>query len=150
MVPLVSSYRYEGPEVDSRLAKSEAQILHKKIKDEEYNHEEVVRILTTRSKAQLLATFNAYHEEHGNPINKVKFSLFFLNFFIEHLRKKDLFPPLIHEHLLVLPALLNFLTPLALNSKGLKDRPRMLSRFVFVLKIGIKRAFTLPFQILSI
>ncbi|KAJ4764738.1 Annexin [Rhynchospora pubera] len=70
MVPLVSSYRYEGPEVDSGLAKSEAHILRKHIKDEEYNHEEVIRILTTRSKSQLMATFNAYHEEHGNPINK--------------------------------------------------------------------------------
>ncbi|CAL9121835.1 annexin Gh1-like [Musa acuminata AAA Group] len=70
LVPLVSTYRYEGAEVDKSLSKSEAKILHQKIKDNDYSHEDVIRILTTRSKAQLLATFNDYHNEFGNPINK--------------------------------------------------------------------------------
>ncbi|CAL9038726.1 unnamed protein product [Musa banksii] len=70
LVPLVSSYRYEGSEVNTSLAKSEAQMLHEKIKSKDYNHEEVIRILTTRSKAQLLATFNDYKNQFGNPINK--------------------------------------------------------------------------------
>ncbi|THU53131.1 hypothetical protein C4D60_Mb10t11180 [Musa balbisiana] len=70
LVPLVSTYRYEGAEVDKSLSKSEAKILHQKIKDNDYSHEEVIRVLTTRSKAQLLATFNDYHNEFGNPINK--------------------------------------------------------------------------------
>ncbi|CAL9100511.1 ANX [Musa troglodytarum] len=70
LVPLVSTYRYEGAEVDMSLSKSEAKILHQKIKDNDCSNEEVIRILTTRSKAQLLATFNDYHNEFGNPINK--------------------------------------------------------------------------------
>ncbi|CAD5164533.1 unnamed protein product [Musa acuminata subsp. malaccensis] len=70
LVPLVSSYRYEGSEVNASLAKSEAKMLHEKIKGKDYNHEEVIRILTTRSKAQLLATFNDYKNQFGNPINK--------------------------------------------------------------------------------
>ncbi|CAL9156076.1 annexin Gh1-like [Musa acuminata AAA Group] len=70
LVPLVSSYRYEGSEVNTSLAKSEAKMLHEKIKGKDYNHEEVIRILTTRSKAQLLATFNDYKNQFGNPINK--------------------------------------------------------------------------------
>ncbi|URE28007.1 ANX [Musa troglodytarum] len=70
LVPLVSSYHYEGSEVNTSLAKSEAKMLHEKIKGKDYSHEEVIRILTTRSKAQLLATFNDYKNQFGNPINK--------------------------------------------------------------------------------
>ncbi|KAH0460640.1 hypothetical protein IEQ34_011303 [Dendrobium chrysotoxum] len=70
LVPLISAYRYEGPEVNQTLAKSEAKLLHEKIGDKSYADEEIIRILTTRSKAQLTATFNAYHNEFGNPINK--------------------------------------------------------------------------------
>ncbi|KAE8665730.1 Annexin D1 [Hibiscus syriacus] len=40
LVPLVSAYRYEGDEVNLPLAKSEAKILHEKIKDKHYNDEE--------------------------------------------------------------------------------------------------------------
>ncbi|KAF9623764.1 hypothetical protein IFM89_005271 [Coptis chinensis] len=70
LVPLVSSYRYEGPEVNMILAKSEAKILHNNISEKAYNHDEVIRILTTRSKAQLNATLNHYNNEFGNAINK--------------------------------------------------------------------------------
>lgn len=71
LVPLISSLRYEGVEVNNMLAKSEAKLLHEKIADKEYNHDELIRILTTRSKAQLLATLNHYNNEYGNAINKV-------------------------------------------------------------------------------
>ncbi|XP_043693853.1 annexin D1-like [Telopea speciosissima] len=70
LVLLVSSYRYEGPEVNMTLAKHEAKILHEKIQDKAYNDEDLIRILTTRSKAQLNATFNHYNNEFGNAINK--------------------------------------------------------------------------------
>ncbi|XP_073010803.1 annexin Gh1 [Typha latifolia] len=70
LVPLVSSYRYEGGEVNVSLAKSEAKVLHENISDKAYDHEELIRILTTRSKAQLIATLNHYNDEFGNPINK--------------------------------------------------------------------------------
>ncbi|XP_058185123.1 annexin Gh1-like [Rhododendron vialii] len=70
LVPLLSSFRYEGEEVNMRVAKSEAKILHEKILEKAYNHEELIRILTTRSKAQLNATLNYYNNEFGNAINK--------------------------------------------------------------------------------
>ncbi|RDX73533.1 Annexin D2 [Mucuna pruriens] len=70
LVPLVSIFRYEGDEVNMTLAKSEAKLLHEKIADKAYNHEDLIRILTTRSKAQLRATLNHYNNEFGNAINK--------------------------------------------------------------------------------
>ncbi|KAL7198320.1 hypothetical protein ACSBR2_020761 [Camellia fascicularis] len=70
LVALVGIYRYDGQEIDARLAKSEAQILHNCINEKAFNHEEVIRILTTRSKAQLLATFNRYKDEYGASITK--------------------------------------------------------------------------------
>ncbi|KAM0922852.1 hypothetical protein ACQ4PT_005896 [Festuca glaucescens] len=70
LVPLVSAYRYEGPEVNTRLAHSEAKILQDKIEHKAYADDEIIRILTTRSKAQLLATFNNYNDSFGHPITK--------------------------------------------------------------------------------
>ncbi|XP_047326960.1 annexin Gh1-like [Impatiens glandulifera] len=70
LVPLVSSLRYEGGEVNMVLAKSEAKILHEKIADKAYSDDEVIRIITTRSKAQINATLNHYNNEFGNAINK--------------------------------------------------------------------------------
>ncbi|KAJ6842922.1 annexin D2-like [Iris pallida] len=70
LVPLLSSYRYEGGETNMSLAKSEAKIMHQKIVDKAYSDEEIIRILTTRSKPQLMATFNDYNNAFGNPINK--------------------------------------------------------------------------------
>ncbi|WOL19919.1 annexin D7-like [Canna indica] len=70
LVPLVSAYRYEGIEVNNSLAKSEAKLLHEKISEKAYSHEELVRIISTRSKPQLIATLNQYKNEYGKTINK--------------------------------------------------------------------------------
>ncbi|XP_030975464.1 annexin D2 [Quercus lobata] len=70
LVPLVTSFRYEGDEVNMTLAKSEAKILHEKISDKAFNDEEIIRILTTRSKSQINATLNHYNNAFGNAINK--------------------------------------------------------------------------------
>ncbi|KAG0469650.1 hypothetical protein HPP92_016350 [Vanilla planifolia] len=70
LVLLLTTYRYEGPEVNMSLAKSEAKIIHTAISKKSYNDEEIIRILGTRSKAQLIATFNQYNNEFGNSINK--------------------------------------------------------------------------------
>ncbi|XP_054814120.1 annexin-like protein RJ4 isoform X2 [Prosopis cineraria] len=70
LVGLVSSYRYEGDEMKARLAQTEANILHDALKHKSDNHEEVIRILTTRSKTQLVATFNRYRDDHGTSITK--------------------------------------------------------------------------------
>ncbi|XP_031288235.1 annexin D1-like [Pistacia vera] len=70
LLPLVTSYRYEGDEVNMTLAKSEAKILHEKISKKAYTDEDLIRILATRSKAQINATLNHYKNEFGNDINK--------------------------------------------------------------------------------
>ncbi|MED6108826.1 hypothetical protein PIB30_027780 [Stylosanthes scabra] len=70
LVGLVSSYRYGGDEINERLAKTEADILHEFVKEKKGNHKEVIRILTTRSMTQLVATFNRYRDEHGTSISK--------------------------------------------------------------------------------
>lgn len=71
LVPLVSTFRYDGGDVNMMLARNEAKILHDKISDKDYAHEELIRILTTRSKAQINATLNHYNDNFGNAINKV-------------------------------------------------------------------------------
>ncbi|GFY96419.1 annexin 1 [Actinidia rufa] len=70
LVPLVSSYRYDGDEVNMTLAKTEAKILHENILKKAYSHEDLIRILATRSKAQINATLNHYKNEFGQDINK--------------------------------------------------------------------------------
>ncbi|RDX93613.1 hypothetical protein CR513_24099, partial [Mucuna pruriens] len=70
LVGLVSSFRYEGNEISVKLAQTEANVLHESVKEKKGNYEEVIRILTTRSKTQLLATFNRYRDEHGISISK--------------------------------------------------------------------------------
>lgn len=70
LVPLVSAFRYEGDAVNMSLAKSEAKIFNQKINDKAYNDDELIRILTTRSKPQLNATFNQYNDQFGKAITK--------------------------------------------------------------------------------
>ncbi|KAK4253808.1 hypothetical protein QN277_010435 [Acacia crassicarpa] len=70
LVGLVSSFRYGGDEINAKLAQSEAEILHDSIKYNKANYDEVIRILTTRSKTQLVATFNRYKDLYGTSITK--------------------------------------------------------------------------------
>ena len=72
LVALVTSYRYDGDKINAKLANSEANILHEAIKDKYFNHEEIIRILSTRSKTQLMATFNKYRDDYGSSISKVR------------------------------------------------------------------------------
>ena len=67
----MGTFRYDGDEVNMTLAKSEAKLLHEKIADKAYNDENLLRIITTRSKAQLNATLNHYNNAFGNEIDKV-------------------------------------------------------------------------------
>uniref|UniRef100_I1QCV5 Annexin n=1 Tax=Oryza glaberrima TaxID=4538 RepID=I1QCV5_ORYGL len=72
LVRLVSSYRYEGDEcvVDMDVVRMEASQLAEAIKKKKQprGEDEVVRIVTTRSKSQLRATFQRYREDHGSDI----------------------------------------------------------------------------------
>ncbi|CAI8596831.1 unnamed protein product [Vicia faba] len=70
LLPLVSSHRYEGDEVNLTIAKAEAKILHEKISKKAYNDDDLIRILATRSKAQVNATLNHYKDAFGKDINK--------------------------------------------------------------------------------
>ncbi|KAM5551880.1 annexin-like protein RJ4 [Rosa sericea] len=70
LVALVTAYRYDGNEINAKLANSEADIVHDAIKDKAFNHEEIIRILSTRSKTQLMATFNKYRDDQGISISK--------------------------------------------------------------------------------
>ncbi|XP_027343673.1 annexin-like protein RJ4 [Abrus precatorius] len=70
LVGLVSSFRYGGSEINAKLAQSEADALHEAIKDRNRRNEIIIRILTTRSKTQLVATFNRYRDDHGIAITK--------------------------------------------------------------------------------
>ncbi|KAK1291882.1 hypothetical protein QJS10_CPB17g01823 [Acorus calamus] len=63
--------KIDGKEIDTKLASSEAKILHHAIVEKAFNHDEIIRILSTRSKAQLIATFNCYKDEFGASINKI-------------------------------------------------------------------------------
>lgn len=76
LVALVSSYRYEGLIVNNEIAKSEAKTLGKAIKEANgkklIENEDVIRILSTRSKLQLKATFSHYMEIHGKAIDEVR------------------------------------------------------------------------------
>jgi hypothetical protein len=71
LVGLVTAYRHVGDEINAKLAQTEAEILHEAVKEKKGSHEEAIRILTTRSKTQLIATFNRYREAHGTSITKV-------------------------------------------------------------------------------
>ncbi|KAA8537314.1 hypothetical protein F0562_026999 [Nyssa sinensis] len=63
-------YKYNGDEINEALADSEADILHNVIKEKALNHEEIFRIVSTRSKAQLMATLNCFKDDHGSSITK--------------------------------------------------------------------------------
>ncbi|CAJ1963062.1 unnamed protein product [Sphenostylis stenocarpa] len=70
LVAVVSTYRYEGDEFDESLAHLEANILHQLIENKAFNDDEIVRILCTRSKKQLFATFTTFRNTYGTTITK--------------------------------------------------------------------------------
>ncbi|XP_010247046.1 PREDICTED: annexin D4-like isoform X2 [Nelumbo nucifera] len=74
LVALVSSYRYEGARVNEEIAETEAKTLSEAIKNAEkrpIENEEVVRIITTRSKLHLKAVFNYYKEISGTTTEEI-------------------------------------------------------------------------------
>lgn len=77
LVGLVSAYRYEGPRVSEETARAEAKALVAAVKSAGHaaaklvENDDVVRILTTRSKPHLVETFKHYKEIHGRHIEEV-------------------------------------------------------------------------------
>ncbi|CAO2837368.1 unnamed protein product [Amaranthus hypochondriacus] len=70
LVGIVSTYKYHGDEIDEIIAHSDANILHDEIQDKDSIHDEIIRIISTRSKQQLLATFNHFKDIHGTSISR--------------------------------------------------------------------------------
>ncbi|KAM3230683.1 hypothetical protein ACQJBY_061083 [Aegilops geniculata] len=70
LLGLVTAYRYEGPRVDEELAREEAAALSAGPGAKAAQSELVVRVLATRSKPQLRATFRLYRELHGKPLEE--------------------------------------------------------------------------------
>ncbi|XP_038880580.1 annexin D8 [Benincasa hispida] len=70
LVAVVSAYRYEGNEIDESIAELEANIVHNEIKGKAFKNEDIIRILSTRSKPQLNAIFNRYRDIHATSITK--------------------------------------------------------------------------------
>ncbi|KAL6327958.1 hypothetical protein AAG906_031302 [Vitis piasezkii] len=72
LVALVSSYRYDGSKTNDRAIKLDAQKLEKAIsigdKKQLIKDEEIVRILTTRSKIHLMAVIKCYQETFNKNI----------------------------------------------------------------------------------
>ena len=71
----MSAYRYEGPKVKEDVAKSEAKALISAVKNAEkqnpIENDEVVRILSTRSKPHLKLVFKHYKEIAGQHFEDV-------------------------------------------------------------------------------
>jgi hypothetical protein len=94
LVRLVSSYRYAGEHVDDELARAEAAELHTAVvTKKEALHGDVIRIISSRSKPQLKATFERYKQDNGKTIDEVPFlspstahtvKIFSLNFDLSH------------------------------------------------------------------
>ncbi|KAJ7982330.1 Annexin-like protein [Quillaja saponaria] len=76
LVALVSAYRYEGSKLKDDMAKSEAETLAIAIKNADKNpnpiveDDEVITILSTRSKHHLKAVYNHYKEINGNYLDE--------------------------------------------------------------------------------
>lgn len=75
LVALVSSYRYEGTKVHEDVAKSEAKTLSGAIKNgakkNPMEDDDVVRILSTRSKPHLVSVFKHYKDISGKTLDEV-------------------------------------------------------------------------------
>ena len=72
LVALVSSYRYEGSRKNDAAIESDAQKLNKAVRNGDktmlIKDEEIVRILTTRSKPHLKEVFKCYYYDFDRDI----------------------------------------------------------------------------------
>lgn len=71
LVGLVSAYRYEGNKVKEDSAKSEAKILAEAVAssgEEAVDKDEVVRILSTRSKIHLQHVYKHFNQTKGSDL----------------------------------------------------------------------------------
>ncbi|KAK1587205.1 hypothetical protein Q3G72_010580 [Acer saccharum] len=85
LVALVSAYRYEGPKVKDDTAKSEAKKLAHAIKNADKKNlvedEEIISILSTRSKLHLKAVYKHHKEICGKKIDECIAYVFLKTYF---------------------------------------------------------------------
>ncbi|KAK4253807.1 hypothetical protein QN277_010434 [Acacia crassicarpa] len=75
LVALASAYRYEGPKVKEEDAEHEAQEIFKVVKKNGPNkpiieNDEIIRILSTRSKLHIQAIYKYYHKISGSYLDE--------------------------------------------------------------------------------
>ncbi|KAH6803446.1 annexin 4 [Perilla frutescens var. frutescens] len=71
LVAVLSSYRYEGPKMNEEIAKLEAKALSEAMRGgAPLENDDVVRILSTRSKLHLKAIYKHYKEITGNFLDQ--------------------------------------------------------------------------------
>ncbi|XLS54427.1 hypothetical protein HN51_004182 [Arachis hypogaea] len=87
LVAIVSTYRYEGHVIDESGGILEANIIHQIIEKKDFSNDEIIRILSTRSKKQLCVTFNSFRNIYGSTITKVMLALVVILFFKHSTRK---------------------------------------------------------------
>lgn len=77
----MSAYRYEGPKVKEETARDESELLARAIEDADnkgLEDDEVIRVLSTRSKAHLQALYAHYEDITGRKLNEVCLSNFLM------------------------------------------------------------------------
>jgi annexin D len=79
-VQLVTSYRYNGDNAEESLVQSEAAILYNGIESNHLLHDQIMRMISLRSKSQVKATIQHYEQEYGSSIEEVILMLRFLLF----------------------------------------------------------------------
>lgn len=84
LVGLVSAYRYEGNKVKDDSAKSDAKILAEAVAspgEKAIENDEVVRILSTRSKLHLQLVYKHYNQIKGSDLLGVTYYMTSHHFF---------------------------------------------------------------------
>ncbi|KAJ4804796.1 Annexin [Rhynchospora pubera] len=70
LVQLVTSYRYNGDNADESSAQSEAAILYNGIQANHLLQDQVMRMISLRSKSQVKATIRHYEKEYGKTFEE--------------------------------------------------------------------------------
>ncbi|KAJ3687974.1 hypothetical protein LUZ61_017138 [Rhynchospora tenuis] len=70
LVQLVTSYRYNGDNADESSAQSEAAILYNGIQANHLLQDQVMRMISLRSKSQVKATIQHYEKEYGKTFEE--------------------------------------------------------------------------------
>ncbi|KAL8159391.1 LOW QUALITY PROTEIN: hypothetical protein V2J09_000928 [Rumex salicifolius] len=70
LMAVISVYKYHGDEINEPIADYEANLLYDEIQNQNSNHEDLIRIMSTRSKQQLVATFKCFKAKYKTSVNK--------------------------------------------------------------------------------